>query len=207
MQENDWPENDRDRTWIWRKIEAMSFSSHAGLAVVLALSFTLAPVCAHAQSDAPVPEKHGRKYKAPPETAHIEVTVIKGFNKKPIMNAAVIFHPIKDGHDQGTLEVKSDPDGKAIIDIIPIGSQVRVQVLANGFATYAEDFTITEASREILVKMVRPQAQISAYTDSDGKSAQIQPGVQEPVRPKVDSKGNPVTAPATPPASDSKPQP
>ncbi len=51
-----------------------------------------APRIAGAQDDQP--EKHGRKYKAPPETAHIEVTVLKGFNKKPIMNAAVIFHPI-----------------------------------------------------------------------------------------------------------------
>jgi hypothetical protein len=142
------------------------------------------PTALRAQDDAGA-EKHGRKYKAPPESAHIEVTVIKGFNKKPIMNAAVIFHPIDaNGKDEGTLEVKSGPDGKAIIDIIPVGSQVRLQVLANGFTTYAQDFKIDSASRDILVSMVRPQAQISAYTDNEGKPAEIQPGIQEPVRKK-----------------------
>jgi len=190
----------------------MPFRSHAGLAFVLCLSASLAPTIARAQSDDDTtPQKHGRKYKAPPETSHIEVTVIRGSNKKPIMNAAVIFHPIKDGVDNGTLEVKSDPDGKAVIDVIPLGSQVRVQVIANGFSTYAEDFTITEASREILVKMIRPQAQISSYIDNEGKPAQVQPGVQEPIRPKP-SQATPTTPPppgtslATPQAPANKPQ-
>lgn len=136
-------------------------------------------------------EEHGRKYKAPPATAHIEVLVQKGFNKKPIMNAAVIFHPIDaDGKDEGTLEVKSGPDGKAAIDIIPIGSQVRLQVLANGFATFAEDFTVDSANRSVTVSMIRPQAQISAYEDNEGKPAQIQPGIQVPIRPKAKKTTN-----------------
>ena len=147
--------------------------------------------------------RHGRKYKAPPETAHIEVTVLKGFNKKPIMNAAVIFHPIDaNGKDEGTLEVKSGPDGKANIDVIPVGSQVRLQVLANGFATYAEDFKIDSATRDITVSMIRPQSQVSAYVDNEGKAADTQPGIQEPVRPKKKpAVGNPTngTAPAPTP--------
>ena len=165
--------------------------------------------CLHAQDDA-APVKHGRKYKAPPQTARIEVTVIKGFNKKPIMNAAVIFHPIDaNGHDDGTLEVKSGPDGKASIDIIPLNSKVRVQVLANGFATYAEDFNIDSLNREILVSMVRPQAQVSAYQDNGGKAADTQPGIQEPVRPKKSSgtsssSGSSTTPPDT--TGSSKPQ-
>lgn len=193
----------------------MSFRRHFGLALALSLAVSLAPLHARAQSDEDTtPQKHGRKYKAPPETSHIEVLVTKGFNNKPIMNAAVIFHPIKDGVDSGTLEVKSDAEGKAIIDVIPIGSQVRVQVLANGFATYAEDYTVTEASRHILVKMVRPQAQISTYVDNEGKPAQVQPGLQEPVRPKKTTPPPaatppPASTPAAPsaPAPDPKPQP
>jgi hypothetical protein len=185
----------------------MSSRSHSGLALVLGLSCSLLlPACARAQSDTtPAPEKHGRKYKAPPETSHIEVTIIKGFNKKPIVNAAVIFHPIKDGVDSGTLEIKSDPDGKAIIDVIPVGSQVRIQVLADGFATYAEDYTISEPNRQIQITMVRPQAQVSTYIDNTGKSAQVQPGVQEPVRPKK-STAAPTPSPSTPPAPASNPQ-
>src|SRR3982075_1899788 len=129
------------------------------------------------------PEKHGRKYKAPPATSHIEVTVLKKFNGKPISNAAVIFDATMDGKDQGNLEVKNDPEGKATIAVIPTGSTVRVQVLATGFATYAEEYQVTEPSRAITVSMVHPQEQLSSYQDHQGKSATRKPGVQEPVRP------------------------
>ena len=142
------------------------------------------------------PEKHGRKYKAPPATSHIEVTVLKKFNGKPISNAAVIFDATLDGKDQGNLEVKTDPDGKATIDIIPTGSNVRVQVIATGFATYAEDYLVTEPAREITVSMVHPQEQLSSYQDNQGKSATRKPGVQEPVRPTT-----PATKPAAKPAT------
>jgi hypothetical protein len=177
---------------------------------------SLVPLHARAQDeDNPKPEQHGRKYKAPPDTSHIEVTVIKGFNKKPIDGAHVVFHPYKDGVDEGSLEVKTHPDGKAIIDDIPTGSKVRIQVLADGFATYAEDYQVNEASREITIAMIRPRAQISTYVDNSGKPAEIQPGVQVPIRPKPATSGSPSppstsgssTTPANPPASGSKPQP
>jgi hypothetical protein len=154
----------------------------------------LLPGCARAQDadpTQPAPEKHGRKYKAPPETAHIEVMVQKASNKKPIDAAHVIFHPVVNGVDEGNYEVKTHPDGKATIDVIPIGSAVRVQVLADGFATFAEDYTIAEATKEIVISLQRPRAQISAYVDNEGKATDIQPGVQEPIRPK----------PAAPPSS------
>jgi hypothetical protein len=177
---------------------------------------SLTPLHARAQDeDNPKPEQHGRKYKAPPDTSRIEVTVIKGFNKKPIDGAHVVFHPYKDGVDEGSLEVKTHPDGKAMIDVIPTGSKVRIQVLADGFATYAEDYQVDEATREITIAMIRPRAQISTYTDNSGKPAELQPGVQVPIRPKPATAGTPTpsstsggsTTPANPPASDSKPQP
>jgi hypothetical protein len=134
------------------------------------------------------------------------VTVVKGFNKKPIDGAHVVFNPSKDGVEEGSLEVKTHPDGKAVIDVIPTGSKVRIQVLADGFATYADDYLVTEASREITIEMKRPQAQISTYVDNSGKPSQMAPGVQEPVRPK---KTTPATTPAgsstTPPASSTTP--
>jgi len=124
----------------------------------------------------------GRKYKPPPPTSHIEVMVLKGYNQKPIVNAAVVFHPVKDGKDIGTLEVKTDPDGKAVIDVIPTGSTVTLQVIADGFATHAEDFLLSDPSKEVLVRMIRPQAQISAYQDNRNKPADMAPGVQETPR-------------------------
>jgi hypothetical protein len=144
------------------------------------------------------PPKHGRKYKAPPATSHIEVTVLKKFNGKPISNAAVIFDATLDGKDQGNLEVKTDPDGKATIDIIPTGSTVRVQVIATGFATYAEEYEVTEPSRAITVSMVHPQEQLSSYQDNQGKTATRKPGVQEPIRPTKPTAKPAPSAPATP---------
>lgn len=129
------------------------------------------------------PQRRGRKYKPPPDTSHIVVQVLKNENGKPISNAAVVFNPSKDGKDEGNLEVKTDPDGKAIIDVIPTGSLVRVQVIANGLATYAEDYQIDEANREITIRLKNPQEQVSAYKNNEGKDSVRKPGVQEPNRP------------------------
>jgi len=174
-----------------------------GLLLAFCLTAVIVPVRARAQDPDSTPEKHGRKYKAPPETSHIEIDVVRGSNKKPIANAAVVFHPVKDGKDAGNLEVKTDPEGKAIIDVIPTGSDVLVQVIADGFATFAQDYVINEASRTILVTMLRPRAQVSAYTDNSGKPATIQPGVQEPVRPTKPATPPANAAPANPPTSSS----
>ena len=195
------------------------FRTHSGRAILFcpfamalclfALLVSLAPMHARAQDDSTTPEKHGRKYKAPPDTSRIEVTVLKGFNKKPIMNAAVVFHPVKDGRDEGNMEMKTDPDGKAVIDVIPTGSKVTIQVIADGFATFAEDYVVKEASRQILINMQRPKAQVSAYIDNTGKPAELKPGVQEPVRPKAKpaTPSTPATTPLTPPANTTTPQP
>ena len=176
----------------------------------LAVFVSLAPMSLRAQDDgAQPPEKHGRKYKAPPETSHIEVTVLKDFNKKPIDGAHVILHPVKDGRDEGNLEIKTHPDGKAVIDVIPTGSKVTIQVFADGFATFAQDYQINEASRQIVISVIRPRAQVSTYVDNQGKPAQMKPGVQEPVRPKpAAGTGSSSGSSATPNASSSgaKPQ-
>jgi hypothetical protein len=182
----------------------------------LAALFGIVLICNLYATAQDAPEKHGRKYKAPPATSHIEVTVLKKFNGKPISNAAVIFDATLDGKDQGNLEVKTDPDGKATIDIIPTGSNVRVQVIATGFATYAEDYLVSEPSREITVSMIHPQEQLSSYQDNQGKATTRKPGVQEPVRPTTPATkpaakpANPAPAPQTtpppPPNSDTTPK-
>jgi hypothetical protein len=150
------------------------------------------------------PVKRGRKYKPPPATSRVEVTVLKKFNGKPISNAAVIFDATMDGKDQGTLEVKTDPEGKAAIDVIPTGSNVRVQVIATGYATFAEEYLVAEPTREISISMIRPKEQISSYQDNDGKDSNRAPGVQEPVRPTT-PKAKPATPPATPQTTPQQP--
>jgi hypothetical protein len=191
---------------------AFAFCPFAMALCLFALLVSFAPLCARAQDDSATPEQHGRKYKAPPETSRIEVTVLKGFNKKPIMNAAVVFHPVKDGRDEGNMEMKTDPDGKAVIDVIPTGSKVTIQIIADGFATFAQDYQINEASRQIVISMLRPRAQVSAYIDNSGKPAELKPGVQDPVRPKTKpaapaTPSTPATTPVPPPATTATPQP
>lgn len=134
----------------------------------------------------------GRKYKAPPATSHIEVNVLRSYNGKPVANAAVVFRSVKDGKDEGNLEVKTNEEGKAVIDVIPTGSKVQVQVIADGFATFAESYQVDEPDRTIEIKMLRPRAQVSLYQDNSGKPAQMKPGIQEPAK---------VVAPAATPAA------
>jgi len=113
-------------------------------------------------------QTHGRKYTPPPATATIKVTVVRSTNGKPIPNAAVVFHPMEGDKDKGALELKSDEDGKVTIDVIPVGDMVRLQVIADGWKTYGDDFKIETDSKEILVKMKRPTEQYSLYGDGHG---------------------------------------
>jgi hypothetical protein len=56
--------------------------------------------------------------------------------------------------------------------------------------------------------MVRPQAQVSTYIDTSGKPADLQPGVQEPIRPKkADPSATPPAgaAPSTSPSTTTPP--
>jgi hypothetical protein len=149
----------------------------------------LAIAAAAAQVAGAQSEQHGRKWQPLPPTAHIVVTVVKGFNGKPLPNAAVVFHAVRDGRNDGNLEVKTDPDGKATIDVIEQGSQVTVQVIANGFATSATELYVDGPTKELEIKLQRPRAQISNYTDQSDKPAQVKPGIQEPahVNPTVTS--------------------
>ena len=104
--------------------------------------------------------KRGRKYKAPPPTARIEVTVLRDVNGKPIENAAVIFHLVG---EKGNMELKTNEDGKAVIDVLPLNSSIRLQVIAKGFQTYGQDFKIDKDQIAIEAKMRRPGEQYSIY--------------------------------------------
>jgi 5-hydroxyisourate hydrolase-like protein (transthyretin family) len=106
-----------------------------------------------------------RKYKAPPPAARIEVTVLKADTGKPIQDAHVIFHPIEGERDKGSMEIKTDEDGKISLDIIPLGDTVRLQVIANGFQTYGDDYKVDKAKLTWEVCLRRPGPQYSIYTN------------------------------------------
>ena len=115
--------------------------------------------------------KRGRKYKSPPPTARIEVTILKDVNGKPIENAAVVFHPMEGERDKGNMELKTNEDGKTIIDVLPIGDMVRLQVIAHGFQTYGEDYKIDKPELTIEVRMKRPGEQYSIYKSHDAAAS------------------------------------
>jgi 5-hydroxyisourate hydrolase-like protein (transthyretin family) len=135
------------------------------IAFVTVLSLLGGPLAAFGQDNAP---KRGRKYKAPPATARIEVTVLRDFNGKPIENAAVVFHPMEGEKDKGNMELKTNEDGKTVIDVLPMGDTVRLQIIARGFQTYGEDYKIDKPEMAIEIKMKRPGAQYSVYRNQDG---------------------------------------
>jgi hypothetical protein len=130
--------------------------------VGFALAASSLVICAQQSSS-----QRGRKYKAPPPTSRIEITVVRDVNAKPIENAAVIFHPIVDGEDRGAMELKTNEDGKTIIEVLPIGGIVRLQVIAHGFQTYGEDIAVDKAEMAISIKMKRPGEQYSIYKNHD----------------------------------------
>jgi hypothetical protein len=127
--------------------------------VVASLGLVLSSLTAGAQHNA---SNRGRKYKSPPPTARIEVTVVRDVNDKPITNAAVIFHIV--GGEKGNMELKTNEDGKAVIDVLPIGSTVRLQIIAKGFQTYGDDFKIDKTPIAIDIRMKRPGEQYSIYS-------------------------------------------
>ena len=96
--------------------------------------------------------------------SNMRFVVVREYNGKPVKNAAVVLHPVtrKGKQSKGGLELKTDNDGRTAIDGIPYGP-LRVQVLAQGFQTFGEDYQINQPETEITVKLKRPGPQYSVY--------------------------------------------
>jgi len=76
------------------------------------------------------------------------------------------MHPVgKKGKQKNSgLQLKTNTDGKTNFDGVPYGP-LRVQVLAQGFQTFGEDYDVNKPEMEITVKLKRPQGQYSIYED------------------------------------------
>ena len=114
--------------------------------------------------------QHGRKYKPPPPTSNIEVDVVRARDGKPVANAAVIFHPLQGEHDKGSVELKSNEDGKATVQVLAIGDRVDLQVIADGFQTYGGECAINKPQMIFRVRLNRPEEQYSIYIPHGGTS-------------------------------------
>jgi hypothetical protein len=151
------------------------FRSRITLSALVLLA--ISSLSTHAQ-DA---DNRGRKYHAPPPTAHVSVAVVKDANGKPIENAAVVFH-LSGEEGKGNMEMKTNEEGKAIIDVIPIGDTMRLQVIADGFQTFGQDYKIDNDSKDITVRLKRPQQQYSTYgtaSAASGSTSGTQAGAQK----------------------------
>ena len=103
--------------------------------------------------------------------AQVTVTVVHGDEDKPLKNAAVVFHPkTADGENDGNMELKTNREGKATLTIVPIGSKVLVQVIAQGYRTFGAEYDIPTAKEAITIKVLPPDQQYSIYTKNPGKS-------------------------------------
>ena len=130
----------------------------------------------------------GQKDKEEEPTAWVYFMVVKDDNGKPVRNAAVIMHPVNSQGKQsrGGMELKTDLDGKANFDGVPLGP-LRVQVLAQGFQTFGEDYDVGKPKVEITIQLKRPQGQFSVYDDHP-KDANAPK--QDPPPPDQDKKPN-----------------
>jgi hypothetical protein len=132
-------------------------------AIAVAILLLAAGITVSAQESA----HRGRKYKPPPPTYRVEVTILRAVDAKPIENASVIFTLVG---EKGNMELKTNEDGKAVIDVLPAQSKVQLQVIAKGFQTYGGDYTVDKDQMAIEVKMNRPGVQYSIYKQHDQKA-------------------------------------
>jgi len=186
---------------------SMQSRSHLHLYVLAAsLALVFCSISADGQNGT---SSRGRKYKLPPPTARITVSVLRDVNGKPIENAAVIFHPIAGEVSKGNMELKTNEDGKTIIDVLPIGDTVRLQIIAKGFQTYGEDFKIDKAELTREIRLKRPGEQYSIYKDHSGKAPDPSAGKAKDDGKTSGSTSDPASAPASQdkPAAQPDPQP
>ena len=114
-------------------------------------------------------------------SAKLNFVVIKDYNGKPIRNASVVLHPVnkRGKQERGGYELKTDNDGKTEFEGVPYGV-LRVQVLAQGFQTFGQDYEIQKPQMEITIKLSRPVHQYSIYGDSSNEPKKDAPADQKP---------------------------
>lgn len=96
--------------------------------------------------------------------------MLRASNGKPLYNAAVVFHPLKEDKDEGNMELKTNEEGKAVLDMLPIGSDVLVQVIMPGFRTFGQQYSVPTDKKSITIKLLPPNRQYSLYSQKSPTS-------------------------------------
>jgi hypothetical protein len=162
----------------------------AVISAILSFSFGTFYVGAQEQNS-----RKPRKSTVPPPSSRIEVSVIRDADGKPIEHAAVIFHPILGDKDNGVMELKTNEDGKAMVDVIPIGDTVRLQIIAKGFKTYGGDFEVNRPEISMEIRMKRPGGQYSIYSNGNTAKSNNGSGGDSTKKPREESKPEDQAAP------------
>jgi len=115
----------------------------------------------------------GGKDNTSSQSSVIKFVVLKDDNGKPVRNASVILHPVnRNGkQDKGGFQLKTDADGKTEADGIPYGL-LRVQVIAPGFKTFGDDYTIDHPEQTVTIRLKRPQDQYTIYDKPESSQPQ-----------------------------------
>jgi hypothetical protein len=101
------------------------------------------------------------------KSSDLKFLVIRDYNGKPVRNASVILHPVDEGQQsRGGFQLKTNSEGRTSFEGVPYGT-LRVQVLAQGFQTFGEDYEIKGPTTEITIKLKRPSGQYSVYEDKN----------------------------------------
>jgi Carboxypeptidase regulatory-like domain len=104
------------------------------------------------------------------QSSEIKFVVLKDDNGKPVRNASVILHPVGQNGKQakGGFQLKTDAEGKTETEGVPYGL-VRVQVIAPGFQTFGDDYTINQPEQNVIIRLKRPRDQYTIY-DTPGSN-------------------------------------
>ena len=122
------------------------------------------------------------KQATPELMSNLRFTVVKDDNNKPVRNASVVLHPVnKDGRQaKGGFQLKTDNEGNTETEGIPYG-MIRVQVLAQGFQTFGEDYKIDKPDMVIQIRLKRPSEQMTVYDKKgEGQPTQAAPPAKNP---------------------------
>jgi hypothetical protein len=119
----------------------------------------------------------------------LNFVVVRDYNGKPVKNASVIMHPVnkKGKQERSGFQLKTNSEGKTNFDGIPYGP-LRVQVLAQGFQTFGEDYEVNKPEMEITIKLKRPQGQYSVYEGSPDAKKDEQKPAAPPAEQKAEQK-------------------
>ena len=88
--------------------------------------------------------------------------VVRDHDNQPVDRAAVIVKPVKGKKVQGEYSLRTSLQGVAPLPPLRQG-QFLVQVIAKGFRTHGDTYTIREPEKTINIQLQPPQAQFSVH--------------------------------------------